>query len=95
MTPARTHSVTSKAIEERVEQLLGELTLDEKASLLSGCDDWSTVAIDRLGIPSIVMTDGPHGVRSTLLRGNRKTGATSAFPTGVSLASTWNPELVE
>ena len=51
-------------IEERVEDLLSQLTLQEKISLLSGKDIWNTVPIERLGIPSIVMTDGPHGVRA-------------------------------
>lgn len=39
------------------------MTLEEKASLCSGKDMWKTKAIERMGIPSIVMTDGPHGVR--------------------------------
>ncbi len=40
-----------------------DMTLEEKASLLSGKDNWHTKAVDRVGVPSIMMTDGPHGVR--------------------------------
>ena len=79
---------------EHIETLLRQLTTMEKISLLSGKDIWHTVPIERLGIPSIVMTDGPHGVRSTHEAG-RKTNPTTAFPTGISLASTWNTELIE
>ena len=40
-----------------------DLTLEEKASLTSGRDFWTTKPIDRVGVPSIMMTDGPHGLR--------------------------------
>ncbi|SEG31580.1 beta-glucosidase [Eubacterium ruminantium] len=46
-----------------VEELLKELTLEEKASLVAGYDMWDTKKIDRLGIPSIMVSDGPHGLR--------------------------------
>jgi beta-glucosidase len=52
-------------IEERIEGLLQQMTLREKCAILSGKDNWHTVPIERLGIQSIVMTDGPHGVRAT------------------------------
>lgn len=76
---------------DRVETLLQQLTLDEKISLLGGADAWHTVAIPRLGIPAIKMTDGPNGAR-----GASRTGVpTSAcFPVGVALGATWDPELV-
>lgn len=83
-------------IEERVEQLLGQMTLKEKVSLLSGRDLWCTVPIERLGIPSINMTDGPHGVRADPPSvGDRPVGPATSYPTGVSMASTWNIELIE
>ncbi|MGQ9780074.1 MAG: hypothetical protein ACUVRM_09395, partial [Bacillota bacterium] len=53
------------SLAHRVEDLLSKLTLREKIALLSGRDAWRTAAIERLGLPSLVMTDGPHGVRST------------------------------
>jgi beta-glucosidase len=82
-------------IEQRVEALLKKLTPIEKVSLLSGQDIWNTVPVKRLGIPSITMTDGPHGVRSTAPEAGRKIGPVTAFPTGISMGAAWNPELIE
>ena len=45
-------------------RLLDEMTLDEKAALVSGADFWHTVAIDRLDVPAIMCSDGPHGLRA-------------------------------
>ena len=81
--------------ELRVEDLLKKMTLSEKVSLLSGQDIWNTIPIKRLGIPSITMTDGPHGVRATAPEAGRKMGAVTAFPTGISMGAAWNPELIE
>ena len=86
---------TATRIEQRVEELLKKMTVSEKVSLLSGKDIWNTAPIKRLGIPSITMTDGPHGVRSTAPEAGRKMGAATAFPTGISMGAAWNPELVE
>ncbi len=86
---------TETKIEQRVENLLKRMSLSEKVSLLSGQDIWNTVPVKRLGIPSITMTDGPHGVRSTAPEAGRKMGAVTAFPTGISMGATWNPDLVE
>ncbi|HEY8547372.1 MAG TPA: glycoside hydrolase family 3 C-terminal domain-containing protein [Acidimicrobiales bacterium] len=66
------------------------LSLDEKAALTGGADVWHTVAVERVGIPALRMTDGPSGAR-----GDRYTGGISAcVPCGSALASTWNRELV-
>ena len=81
--------------EQQIESLLRQLTLKEKVALLSGKDVWNTVPIDRLGIPSLTMTDGPHGVRASVPEGGRVARPTSAFPTGVAVAASWDPELVE
>src|SRR5438045_6809441 len=80
---------------ERVEELLSKLTLKEKVGLLAGQDNWNTLAIERLGIPSLTMTDGPHGVRANQREANRIVGTATSFPTGVSMAASWNPELIE
>ncbi len=64
--------MNEKQVEQRVEALLKELTLSEKVSLLSGKDIWYTVPVERLRIPSIVMSDGPHGVRPTHPETGRK-----------------------
>ncbi len=79
----------------RVEDLLRQLTLAEKVSLLSGIDNWRTAPVERLGIPSLTMTDGPHGVRATIPEGSRKNSPATAFPTGSAMGATWNPALIE
>src|SRR5207247_7158781 len=67
-------------------------TLEEKVALLAGADLWRTVAIERLGIPSVKVTDGPNGARGDAFVG----GVTAAaFPAGVLLAATWNTGLIE
>ena len=82
------------ALEQQVEDLLGQMTLREKMSLLAGKDVWNTFPIERLGIPSITMTDGPHGVRAPDESG-RTSGQATCFPTGVSMAASWNLTLIE
>jgi beta-glucosidase len=89
-TPATRHYPTgdqAAAIERRVEHLLGKLTEEEKISLLAGDgnDGMSTIAIPRLGIPKLVMADGPQGVRAH--------GPACSFPSGIALAATWDPKL--
>jgi beta-glucosidase len=79
---------SAAALEHRVTDLLVRLTLKEKAALVAGADNFSTTALPRLGIPAMRFADGPNGVRST--RGD----AATAFPTGVAMAASWNPELI-
>jgi len=81
-------------IEKRVQNWLNEMTLPEKVSLLSGKDAWSTMPVERLGIPSLVMTDGPHGVRA-VPGGKRLTGPATSFPTGLAMAASWDTKLIE
>ena len=87
------NSPLSVTLESQIDELLTKLTLKEKCALLSGLDNWRTVPIPRLGIRSLVMTDGPHGVRSTLEGGRTFSPATS-FPTGISMAASWNTDLI-
>lgn len=77
-----------QAIEDKISALLNELTLDEKVSLLSGQDFWSLPSIERLGIPSLNLSDGPTGLRST------NSDPATVFPVGTALAATWDPGLV-
>ena len=70
------------------------MTLEEKASLCSGLDNWHTKPIERLGIPSIRMSDGPHGLRKEVP--NQQTSVPSTcFPTAVTTASSWDRELIK
>jgi beta-glucosidase len=68
------------------------MTLDEKASLTAGADLWHTRPIPRLGIPALVLSDGPSGARGTSLA---EGPSSASFPCGTALAATWNIELVE
>jgi len=78
--------------DERIEALLGKMTLEEQVSLLSGSSLWSTPAIPRLGIGALKVTDGPNGARGggALIGGVKS----AAFPVGIALGATWNPALV-
>lgn len=75
--------------EAEIERLIGEMTLDEKASLTAGMSLWYVPAVERLGIPSLKVSDGPSGVRGDSLVGRRSL----SFPCGMAVGSTWNPEL--
>lgn len=71
---------------------LDQMTLEEQVSLLAGADFWRTVAVPRLGIPQLKVSDGPAGVRGGgPLVGGMKT---AAYPVGISLGSTWNVSLL-
>ena len=87
------HLVDAQVPNEKVDQLLSRMTLEEKAALTSGASMWTTKPIDRLGIPSIMMTDGPHGVRKSISGQFGDAMAATCYPTAVTLASTWNTDL--
>lgn len=81
-----------------VKELVGKMTLEEKASLCAGGGWWQTKPIDRLGIPSVYMTDGPHGLRKQEGAGdhlglNASVPAT-CFPTAAGLASSFDRSLI-
>ncbi|WII40178.1 beta-glucosidase family protein [Paenibacillus thiaminolyticus] len=81
----------------QVKDIIKEMTLEEKASLCSGLNMWQTKAVERVGIPSIVMTDGPHGLRKQANPADMssKTVPATCFPSGAGLASSWDRELIE
>jgi len=81
-------------VNDRVENLLSLLTLEEKANYLTGKDMWHIKGIKRLGIPPIQVTDCGHGVTVVLDEKGHNTGCATCFPTAVGQASTWNRELV-
>jgi beta-glucosidase len=78
----------------RARQLVAKMTLEEKALLLSGDGWWKTHAIERLQIPSICMTDGPHGLRKVQGGGLSESVPATCFPTASALASSWDVELI-
>ena len=81
-----------------IDHLLTELTLEEKASLTSGSSFWYTAPVERLGIPKIMVSDGPHGLRAQPGEGDHLglggSLPATCFPTASAVASTWNPDLL-
>lgn len=82
-----------------LKELIREMTLEEKAGLCSGADFWNTMGIERLGIPSAMMTDGPHGLRkqegaADHLGLNKSVNAV-CFPAACATASSFDVELME
>lgn len=75
-----------------IEKLLQELTLEEKAGLCSGADQWYTKIVERLGIPAMRLSDGPHGLRYIENGTARKA---VCFPTGSALASSFDIALAK
>ncbi|MEG1548342.1 MAG: beta-glucosidase [Clostridia bacterium] len=86
------------AYEDTVRALVAQLTLEEKASLLSGMDFWHTKAIQRLNIPAVAVSDGPHGLRK--VREDAKEGNINAavpatcFPPACTTACSFDPQLL-
>lgn len=75
-------------VEERTEDLINRMTLEEKIDLLAGYNDFYLHPCERLGIPAFKMADGPLGLSSWGLWGRA-----TAFPSALSVASSWNREL--
>ncbi len=85
-------------IEERVNDALARMTLEEKVALCHAQGKFSSPGVARLGIPELWMSDGPHGVRAEINWNNWKyaeytNDSITAFPALTALAATWNPEL--
>ena len=78
---------------------LEDLSIVEKAAMLSGGSEWDSRGNDRADIPGFVMSDGPHGVRRQLGEGDHLgIGASkpaTCFPTACTVANTWDPALAE
>ncbi|MGA9672707.1 MAG: glycoside hydrolase family 3 C-terminal domain-containing protein [Terracidiphilus sp.] len=93
----------SLSADKRVADLLNRMTLEEKATLLSGSGWMESAPIERLGIPAIKMADGPLGVRSwagssaitNSVNSPLVKVQTTSFPSGVAMAATWDTELVQ
>jgi beta-glucosidase len=87
--PAQTSPAppASAEVERRVEDLLKQMTLEEKIDLLGGVDGFFVRGVERLKVPRLKMADGPGGVRNF--------GPATAMASGIALAAAWNPALVE
>jgi beta-glucosidase len=84
---AREQAEPPPGVEQQVQGLLNQMTLEEKVDLLGGTDGFFVRAVPRLRIPRLRMADGPLGVRNF--------GPATAMAGGVALAATWNPQLAE
>lgn len=77
---------------------LERLSLEQKASLLSGADFWHTAALEGHGVPSIMLTDGPHGLRKQRGSGDHlglgDSVPATCFPPAVAMGSSWDVDLV-
>jgi beta-glucosidase len=78
----------------RAQSLVTQMTVEEKALLLSGDGWWMTHSIDRLNIPAIYMTDGPHGLRKAQGPDLAASVQATCFPTAAALAASWNTDLL-
>ncbi|WP_373834432.1 glycoside hydrolase family 3 C-terminal domain-containing protein [Bacteroides heparinolyticus] len=87
-----------KPVEERVEDALARLTLEEKVAMVHAQSKFSSPGVPRLGIPEFWMTDGPHGIRPEVLwdewdQAGWTNDSCVAYPALTCLAATWNPEM--
>ncbi|MDE7089912.1 MAG: glycosyl hydrolase, partial [Prevotella sp.] len=88
----------TKPIEERVQDALSRMTLEEKVALCHAQGKFSSAGVPRLGIPELWMSDGPHGVRAEVNWNNCNyagwtNDSCTAFPALTCLAATWNPDM--
>src|SRR5215216_1826578 len=75
-----------------IDDLLSQMTIEEKISMLAGADLWNSVAVPRLGVPQFKTSDGPNGARGAW---GSMASPSVATPVGIALGATWNPALVE
>lgn len=88
----------SQSIEKRIEDALARMTLEEKVGLLHAQSKFSSAGVQRLGIPEVWCTDGPHGIRPEVLwdewdQAGWTNDSCTAFPALTCLAATWNPAM--
>ena len=80
-----------------IQEIIAEMTLEDKISLCTGADFWHSKAVEKYGIPAFLMSDGPHGLRcqggeADMIGINESIPAT-CFPAAVTAGAAWNPEL--
>lgn len=85
-------------MQPNIKEMIQKLSLEEKAGLCSGLDFWHTKGVERLGIPSVMMTDGPHGLRKQNVfadhLGLNESVPATCFPSAAGLAASWNRDLI-
>ncbi|MBN2413999.1 glycoside hydrolase family 3 C-terminal domain-containing protein [candidate division KSB1 bacterium] len=96
----RIYQDTGQPVENQIEELLSRMTLEEKVSMCHANTKFSSTGVPRLGIPSLAMSDGPHGVREEIKPHSWESAgwtndSCSYFPTLTALAATWNVELAK
>ena len=79
-----------------INDLIKQMTLEEKAALCTGASPWTTTPIERLGLPELTVSDGPHGVRRVANVSDLISTSLPAtcFPTASCMASTWDVDLI-
>ena len=79
-----------------IRAIVAKMTLEEKAALCTGASGWTTVPVERLGVPEMIVSDGPHGVRRVLDGRSMMSASLPAtcFPTASCLASSWDVDLL-
>ncbi len=81
-----------------VERILSQMTLEEKAGLCSGQDFWRTKPVERLGVPGVMMCDGPHGLRKQVGEGDHlginESIETNCYPSASALAASFDREVL-
>jgi len=83
-------------MEINLQSILSKMTLEEKAALCTGASAWTTTPIERLGVPELTCSDGPHGIRrqADVHEMGQKSLPATCFPTYSCLASTWDVDLL-
>ena len=83
---------------EKIQNLISQMTLEEKAGMCSGADFWKLKCVERLGIPQVMVTDGPHGVRKQAEAadhlGINESEKAICFPAGCATASSFDRDLI-
>ena len=84
--------------EDEITEIIGQMTLEEKVAMIHAQSKFSSPGVERLGIPDVWMTDGPHGIRPEVLwdewdQASWTNDSCVAFPALTCLAATWNPEM--
>ena len=79
-----------------IHSIIEQMTLEEKAALCTGASAWTTTPIERLGVPEMIVADGPHGLRrvANVYEWGGGSLPATCFPTASCLASTWNVDLI-